>query len=65
MRAIYGPSSGARALTHGPELRDKFVLAPLLALGPEGHARHHQELRVVRVRHVEIMHQDNVRILKK
>ena len=63
------PSCGAvtpvlpPVLTHGFELGDELVAGPLLALGPEGEAGGQQELVVVRVRHVQVVHQHNVRVL--
>ena len=50
-------------LTHWLQLGDEFFLGPLLLLAPEGDAAGDDELVVVGVGHVEVVHQHDVRIL--
>lgn len=51
------------ALTHGLELTDQLFFGPLLFVGPEGYAGGHHQLVVVGVGHVEVVHQNDVRVL--
>ena len=50
-------------LTHRFELGDEFILGPLLLVAPQGDRAGDHQLVVVGVGHVEVVHQDNVRIL--
>ena len=50
-------------LTHWLQLGDEFLLGPLLLLAPEGHGVGDQHLVVVGVGNVQIVDQDNIRIL--
>ncbi len=52
-------------LTHGLELGGELVLGPLLLLAPEAHRVRHHQLAVVRVGHVQVVHQHDVRILHR
>ena len=51
-------------LTHWLELRHQLLLGPLLLLPPKSHGVGDQHLVVVGVGNVQIVDQDNVRILK-
>ncbi len=52
-------------LTHGLELRDELLLCPLLLLSPQRDRGGDDQLVVVRVGHVEVVHQDDVRVLQQ
>lgn len=52
-------------LTHGLELRDEFLLGPLLLLTPERDGAGNDQLVVVGIGNVEVMNQDDVRILQQ
>ena len=52
-------------LTHGLELRDELLLGPLLLLAPQGDAAGDDELVVVGVGHVEVVHQHDVGVLSR
>ena len=54
----------ATVLTHGLELRDELLLGPLLLLAPEGDAAGDDQLVVVGVRHVQVVHQHDVGVLQ-
>ena len=52
-------------LTHRLELRDQLLLGPLLLLAPDRHRAGDHQLVVVRVRHVQVVHQNDVRVLQR
>ena len=55
----------AVALTHGPELVDQLLLGPLLLAHLPGQDGHQAGLGVVGgVRHVQVVHQHHVWVLK-
>lgn len=53
------------SLTHGTQLANEFVFGPLFAFGPQRDAGDDEQFGVVRVRHVQVVHQHNVRILQE
>ena len=52
-------------LTHRLQLRDKFLFGPLLLLPPKRHRVGDQHLVVVRVGDIQVVHEDDVRILRQ
>lgn len=63
---FHPPDFGVPKLTHWLQLTDQLLLGPLLLVAPQREVgRDHGHLVVVRVRHVQIVHQHNVRILEQ
>lgn len=53
-------------LTHGLQLADQLLLGPLLLVTPQGQVRRDDgHFVVVRVGHVQVVHQHNVRVLEQ